>query len=57
MQSRPLNKRLVQKDFAMLIQEADTNGDGKLDRWEMYEYCMKTYREDDWLFVKPIHES
>ena len=49
MTSRPLNKRLVQRDFQTLIQEADTNGDGKLDRWEMYEYCMKTYKED-WSF-------
>jgi hypothetical protein len=26
-----------------MITEADTNGDGKLDRWEMYEYCVKNY--------------
>jgi len=25
-----------------LITNADTNGDGKIDRWEMYEYCIKT---------------
>ena len=25
-----------------LIANAETNGDGKIDRWEMYEYCLKT---------------
>jgi hypothetical protein len=25
-----------------LVSEADTNGDGKIDRWEMYEYCLRT---------------
>ena len=26
-----------------LISGADSNGDGKIDRWEMFEYCTKTY--------------
>ena len=27
--------------------DADTNGDGNVDRWELYEYCLKTYRENE----------
>jgi hypothetical protein len=26
-----------------LINMADTNGDGKLDKWELYDYCIKNY--------------
>ncbi len=26
-----------------MIGSADLNGDGKLDRWELYEYCVKNY--------------
>ena len=32
-----------------LIATADTNGDGKIDRWEMYEYCLKTNPVVWWL--------
>lgn len=26
-----------------MIANADNNGDGKIDRWELYEYCVKNY--------------
>lgn len=29
-----------------LVASADTNGDGKIDRWEMYEYCLRTHDQE-----------
>jgi len=29
-----------------MIANADSNGDGKIDRWELYEYCVKNYVSD-----------
>lgn len=39
-----MKKTDVKEKFLNLIANAnaDTNGDGKIDRWEMYEYCIKT---------------
>lgn len=45
--AKPLRKKVAQKSFTDLIQAADANGDGKIDRWEMFDYCLKTYKEDD----------
>ncbi len=30
-----------------MIDKADLNGDGKLDRWELYEYCVNSYQPDN----------
>lgn len=38
----PFKKNEVREKFMNLISSADANGDGKIDRWEMYEYCLKT---------------
>ena len=34
------NKKLVQKEYEQFFRKVDTNNDGKIDRWELYEYCM-----------------
>jgi hypothetical protein len=34
----------VKKGFYEVLTGADTNGDGKIDRWEMYEYCVNNYQ-------------
>ena len=26
-----------------MIKNADKNGDGKVDKWELYRYCLKNY--------------
>lgn len=33
-----------------MVTKADTNGDGKLDRWELYEFCVRNYidKETAW---------
>lgn len=38
-----LKKTEVKDNFLNWISNADSNGDGKIDRWEMYEYCVKTH--------------
>ena len=42
MTNNPFKKADLRKKFMNMIASADTNGDGKIDRWEMYEYCIKT---------------
>jgi len=41
------NKRMVQKSFEQFFQNVDTNNDGKIDRWELYEYCMKNITPEE----------
>ena len=45
LKAKPLRKGAVKKGFYQLIQGADANGDGKLDRWELYTHCIKSYNE------------
>ncbi len=26
-----------------MVTKADQNGDGKLDKWELYEFCVQNY--------------
>ena len=35
------NKKMVQKEFDQFFAKVDTNNDGKIDRWELYDYCLK----------------
>ena len=40
---------MVQKNFEDFFKKVDTNNDGKIDRWELYEYCIKNIAPDsDW---------
>lgn len=39
----PLRAKHVRRGFDDLIKGADRNRDGKVDRWELYEHCMKNY--------------
>ena len=41
------NKKLVQKDFEMFFRKVDTSHDGKIDRWELYNYCIKNIKPED----------
>lgn len=34
------NKKMVQKNFQDFFDKVDTNHDGKIDRWELYDYCI-----------------
>lgn len=35
------NRKMVQKSYEEFFAKVDTNHDGKIDRWELYEYCLK----------------
>lgn len=43
---KPLNRKSIRESFFEMIVNADSNGDGKVDRWELYEYCVKSYVPD-----------
>jgi Ca2+-binding EF-hand superfamily protein len=36
-----INRKMVQKGFEDFFRQVDTNNDNKIDRWELYEYCIK----------------
>jgi hypothetical protein len=36
-----LNRKMVQKEYEEFFTKVDTNKDGKIDRWELYDYCLK----------------
>ena len=40
---KPLRKATVKAGFYELIKGADSNADGKVDRWELYHHCLKNY--------------
>ena len=40
---KPLSRKSIRDSFFEMITTADVNGDGKVDRWELYEYCVKSY--------------
>lgn len=42
-QSKGTIKKTIKKQFYDMINNADSNGDGKLDKWELYEACLKNY--------------
>ena len=35
------NRKLVTRNFEAFFNTVDANNDGKIDRWELYEYCLK----------------
>lgn len=35
------NRKMVQKNFEDFFQKVDTNHDNKIDRWELYDYCVR----------------
>ena len=43
-----LNKKMVQTEFDNFFKKVDTNNDGKIDRWELYEYCIKNISPEEW---------
>ena len=59
LKDKPLSSTHVKKGFQDLLQGADSNKDGKVDRWELYQHCIKNYivGQDDlwsWLYVDLI---
>lgn len=36
-----INRKMVQKGFEDFFRQVDTNNDNKIDRWELYDYCIK----------------
>ncbi len=36
-------KSKIKKEFFEMVLKADQNGDGKLDKWELYEFCVSNY--------------
>ena len=47
------NKKMVQTKYDEFFTQVDTNNDGKIDRWELYDYCVKNITPEDndsWLF-------
>lgn len=43
LREKPLRQTHVKQGFQDLIQGADANRDGKVDRWELYQLCIKNY--------------
>lgn len=43
----PRNKTAVKEQFNTLLHDADGNGDGKLDRWELFHYCLRNHHQDE----------
>jgi hypothetical protein len=41
------NKKMIQKNFENFFQKVDTNKDNKIDRWELYDYCINNITPDD----------
>lgn len=39
---------MVQREFEEFFAKVDTNNDGKIDRWELYDYCLKNITPE-WL--------
>ena len=44
---KPLQKNVVKHEFDELLKDADGNHDGKLDRWELYQHCLKHHNETE----------
>lgn len=44
---KQMNKRMVQKNFEEFFQKVDTNDDNKIDRWELYDYCLANITPED----------
>jgi len=38
---------MVSKRYEDFFSTVDTNNDGKIDRWELYEYCIKNITPED----------
>ena len=38
--NRFFNKGQVQKNFQSFFDKVDSNRDGRIDRWELYDYCI-----------------
>jgi len=41
------NKKMVQTKYDEFFTQVDTNNDGKIDRWELYDYCVKNITPED----------
>lgn len=35
------DRKMVQREFEDFFRKVDTNKDNKIDRWELYDYCIK----------------
>lgn len=46
----PFKKAEVRENFLNLVANADTNGDGMIDRGEMYQYCLKVHVLAEWYY-------
>ena len=44
--SNPLRKKDIFADFQRFLSEVDSNGDNKIDRWELFDYCVKNYNDN-----------
>ena len=42
---KPLRRRVAEREFKILTSKVDSNFDGKIDKWELYDYCMRNYEE------------
>lgn len=43
----PISHRHTVKGMKQLIKNADSNKDSKIDRWELFTYCLKAYTPYD----------
>jgi len=39
-----------------MVTKADQNGDGKLDKWELYEFCLVNYLDNEqiWFWFRVV---
>ena len=35
-----MQRKVVQREFDTFMKKVDINQDGKIDRWELYQYCL-----------------
>jgi hypothetical protein len=42
-----MNKPVIMKEFDDFFAKVDKNKDGKVDRWELYEYCINNMKPTD----------
>jgi len=38
---------MITKDYETFFSKVDAQKDGKIDRWELYDYCVKHITPDD----------
>ena len=41
------SKKMVERDFENFFRKVDKDNDNRIDRWDLYDYCLKNITPDD----------